>query len=76
MRAKQLIDEGFLGEPISFRAVYLHSGSVDMEKPLSWKLDKHIGGGGVLYDLGPHVLDLIFHLIGEPGEVFAENKIG
>ncbi len=75
MRAKQLVDEGLLGEPISFRAVYLHSGSVDRDKPLSWKLDKHIGGGGVLYDLGPHVLDLIFHLIGEPREVFAENKI-
>jgi len=75
MRAKQLVDEGFLGEPISFRAVYLHSGSVDRDKPLSWKLDRRMGGGGVLYDLGPHVLDLIFHLIGEPERVFAETGI-
>ena len=30
LRAKQMIDEGFLGQVISFRAVYLHSGSIDL----------------------------------------------
>ena len=37
-RARQLIDEGFLGSLVSFRAVYLRSGSADHSAPLKWKL--------------------------------------
>jgi len=64
LRAKQLIEEGFLGEVLSFRAAYLHAGSVDPAIPLKWKLDSALAGGGVLLDLGSHILDLIQHFIG------------
>ena len=64
MRAKQLVDEGYLGRVWSFRACYLHASSVNPDKPLTWKLDKAKGGGGVLYDLGSHVLDLVNWLVG------------
>jgi len=63
MRAKQLIDEGFCGNIVSFRANYLHSGSVDPKKPMGWKQLKS-EGGGVLQDLGSHILDVVNHLIG------------
>lgn len=75
MRAKQLIEEGRIGKIMSFRACYLHSGSVDAKKPLGWKQDKKFGGGGVLFDLGSHVLDLIYHFLGEYDSVFANTKI-
>lgn len=71
MRARQLVEEGFLGNIYSFRACYLHASSIDPEKPLKWKLDKEAGGGGVLYDLGSHVLDLVNMLVGPFGEVSA-----
>ena len=74
MRAKQLVDEGFLGRPLSFRACYLHSGSADPKAPLKWKLDRAYGGG-VLLDLGTHVLDLVLLLLGQPSEVLLENNI-
>lgn len=74
MRAKELIEAGFLGEVLSFRASYLHSGSVDPERPMGWKLEKS-AGGGVLADLGSHVLDLIYHLLGRYEEVCAYNRI-
>ncbi len=64
MRAKRLIEEGFLGDVLSLRAAYLHSGSADPEAPLKWKLDPSVAGGGVLYDLGSHALDLVQHLVG------------
>jgi len=64
MRAKALVEEGFLGDVLSLRAVYLHSGSADPEAPLKWKLDPDIAGGGVLFDLGSHILDLVQHLVG------------
>lgn len=75
MRAKELIEENRLGNIISFRATYLHSGSVDKNKPMGWKQEKEQGGGGVLFDLGSHVLDLIYHLVGEYDEVFAKTSI-
>jgi len=34
-RTKELIQEGFLGEILRFRALYLHSGYLDVERPWS-----------------------------------------
>ncbi len=72
--AKKMIDEGFLGEILSFRAIYLHSGSVDANKKMGWKQLKS-EGGGVLQDLGSHILDLMDHLIGPISEVLAQTRI-
>lgn len=63
LRAKQLIESGFIDEVISFRAAYLHSGSVDPRKAMGWKQLKS-EGGGVLQDLGSHIVDLMDHLVG------------
>jgi predicted dehydrogenase len=73
MRAKELMEEGFLGKIYSFRASYLHASSADPNKPLKWKLDKKKGGGGVLYDLGSHVLDLVNFLVGGTSRIFCET---
>jgi predicted dehydrogenase len=75
MRAKEIIDEGRIGRIMSFRACYLHSGSVDASKPLGWKQDKKFGGGGVLFDLGSHILDLMYSFLGEYSSVFANTEI-
>lgn len=72
MRAEQLIREGFLGKLLSFRACYLHSGYADPERPMSWRLEKHKSGGGALFDLGSHVLDLLRYLSGEYESVYAD----
>ncbi|HEY3397173.1 MAG TPA: Gfo/Idh/MocA family oxidoreductase [Armatimonadota bacterium] len=72
LRAKQLIEEGFLGNVISFRGEYLHAGSVDPERPMGWK---QMAGGGVLQDLGSHVIDLLDHLIGPYAGFLAETRI-
>jgi predicted dehydrogenase len=74
MRARQLLDEGLLGEPMSFRAAYLHSGYVDPSRPMSWRLNKEQGGAGAMFDLGSHILDLVRYLLGECKEVFATTQ--
>ena len=74
IRAKQLAEEGFLGDLTCFRAVYLHSGSVDPNKQLGWKLDSAMGGG-VLNDLASHVVDLMQHLVGPFEEVFCASRV-
>lgn len=75
LKAKSLIDAGFLGKRLSFRAAYLHSGSVDPSVPLKWKLNKETAGGGVLFDLGSHIIDLIRHLLGEITEVDCRTSV-
>ncbi len=65
MKAKELVEGGLLGDVLALRAAYLHSGSVDPSVPLKWKLDASLAGGGALFDLGSHVLDLVQHLVGE-----------
>ena len=75
MRARQLVEEGRIGKVMSFRAVYLHAGSVNPGLPTGWKLDARTSGGGVLLDLGSHVLDLIYFLLGEFSQVIARSRV-
>jgi len=75
MRAKQLIDEGFLGRVYSARVVYLHAGNSDPKRPLYWKIQKKYCGGGSLYDLGSHVIDLTRFLLGDFKKVFSKLDI-
>lgn len=64
MRAAQIVDEGRLGRILSFRASYRHSSATDINKNAGWKQDKTICGGGVLYDLGSHIIDLLCYILG------------
>jgi predicted dehydrogenase len=75
MRAKQLMDEGFVGEPLCFRALYLHAGYVDPDRPMSWRLDAKRSGGGALLDLGAHIIDLVRLLMGDFRRVQATTRI-
>ena len=75
MKAKQLIEEGRLGNIYHFRCEYLHSSGCDPYKTIGWKQQKEHGGGGVLPDLGAHAFDLVYHLLGEYDEVFTVKDI-
>ncbi|MCI8993096.1 MAG: Gfo/Idh/MocA family oxidoreductase [Eubacterium sp.] len=72
--AKQMIDEGKLGKIYHWRGTYLQDWIMDENFPVSWQLDKEKAGGGPLYDLSSHALDLARFLIGEPVSVMAMNK--
>ena len=75
MRARELIEEGRLGRILSFRGEYLHTSAVFVEKPIGWKQDKDVCGGGVLFDLGSHVIDLIYYLCGRFESVTGVSQI-
>lgn len=75
MRAHELIAEGRLGKIFSFRATDLHASGVDPKKPIGWKQDKKYGGGGVLFDLGSHAIDLVYFMLGEYDSVMAETVV-
>ena len=71
LRARELVDEGRVGEVLSFEARYLHSGSIDPNKPAGWKQRAQ---GGVLLDLGSHALDLITWLVGYPARALCRTR--
>jgi predicted dehydrogenase len=70
-RARQLMDEGFVGRVFSFRGRYFRASYIDANKPLSWRLRREISGGGALADLGSHILDVLYYLLGDFGSVQA-----
>lgn len=74
LKARELIDRGLLGEPISFRVAYYHSGGVDRKKPISWKQEKEMGGG-VLADMGSHAIDLVYFLLGNFDRIFVASRV-
>ena len=76
MRAKQLIDEGRIGRIFSFEGKYLHNSATDPNRPAGWKQDSEVCGGGVLFDLGSHVIDLLGFLCGPLCEVGGMSQIG
>lgn len=76
MRAKQLIDEGKLGRILSFEGKYLHNSAADPNRPAGWKQDSTVCGGGVLFDLGSHVIDLLGFLCGPLVQVGGMSQIG
>jgi predicted dehydrogenase len=71
LRARQLVEAGFLGRVYSFRGRYYRSSYLDIAKPLTWKLRRETSGAGALFDIASHVLDLFYFLLGDFGEVFA-----
>ncbi|MDD5658852.1 MAG: Gfo/Idh/MocA family oxidoreductase [Actinomycetota bacterium] len=75
MRAKQLIEEGFLGRPYSARICYLHAGNSDPNRPIYWKIQKKFCGGGSSYDLASHVIDITRFLMGDFKRVFSKFEI-
>lgn len=64
LRAKQLIDDGRLGRILSFRVNYEHNSSTFADRAPGWKQTAE-HGGGVLFDLGSHAVDLIRYLCGD-----------
>lgn len=74
MRAKQLIDEGKLGRILSFDFSYKHNSCIDPDRRVGWKQTAE-AGGGTLFDLGPHVIDLCHFLCGKVKTVTAKSQI-
>ncbi|NIM99679.1 MAG: Gfo/Idh/MocA family oxidoreductase [candidate division Zixibacteria bacterium] len=73
-QAKQLIDDGVLGEIFHYRAKYLQEWIIDPQFPLVWRLEEGVAGSGALGDLGAHIIDLGRYLVGEPKSVSAITK--
>ncbi len=67
--AKQMIDDGLIGDIFHFRGHYLQDWIIDPEFPLVWRLQKSIAGSGTHGDIHSHIIDMARFLVGEFDEV-------
>lgn len=63
--ARKMVEDGMIGTPYHFRAVYLQDWIIDPDFPLVWRLQKDKAGSGAHGDLNAHIIDLARFLCGE-----------
>ena len=63
-RAKELLAAGVIGKPVV--AELTSHGWFDGQGPRSWLVDAAKSGGGPLYDIASHRIDLLNFFFGEP----------
>jgi predicted dehydrogenase len=64
-RARELIAQGAIGQPVLAEANH-HSASPAQGSFRSWLLDPTLAGGGPLFDVASHRIDLLNYLFGTP----------
>lgn len=74
MRIKAILQEGIIGEVLQCKCAYLRSGYLNAERPVSWRLNDTLSGGGAITDLGVHVLDTIRHWFGDIIHISGETN--
>lgn len=62
--AKQAITKGYLGEVYHARSTWMRTRGIPAGT--GWFTDKSKSGGGALIDIGVHMLDLGWYLLGQP----------
>jgi predicted dehydrogenase len=66
--AREMIATGELGEIVSFRGIHAEDYMAGADTPWHWRLSPE-GGGGVVADLGSHIVAIARHLLGPIVEV-------
>ncbi len=67
-RAQQLLDAGAIGTPV-FAELTCHDWFDGRDRSRAWLVDPARAGGGPLFDIGSHRIDLLNFLFGQPQRV-------
>ncbi len=70
---KRMIDEGAIGEPLTWRAIWLTDEFLDPEVPFDWRFER-ASGASTIADLGSHLLDLGQWMIDGISAVAAQSR--
>ena len=67
-KAKSFVDEGLIGEPLRFRSEMFSGTIVRDVGEAGWRAS-HANGGGAVYEMASHAIDLIAYMFGPPARV-------
>lgn len=70
--AKSLIESGRIGTIRSFHYAYTQE-TPKVDPNRAWLMDKDFAGGGLLYDIGSHMIDSILYLLGDLQKVIGQS---
>jgi len=77
LRVRQLVNEGAIGKPSLIILNLLHPAKPGSAAE-NWRINPAVSGGGLLFDLAPHQLDIIYWIFGKPlsfkGNSIAQGK--
>jgi len=74
LKAKEIIEQGDLGEPFFGVVVVVADEFARMNDPQSWKGDWKQAGGGALFDTGYHAIYMLQHFLGRATAVTATAR--
>jgi predicted dehydrogenase len=66
--AREIVASGEIGDIVSFRGIHAEDYMAGSDTPWHWRLDPAVGGG-VVQDLGTHIIAMARHLVGPIVEV-------
>lgn len=66
---KKVVDQGLIGDPVQIVVQAQSEYAADPRLPYSWRYSRKLAGGGALYDVGTHAIDLAMFLCGELEEI-------
>lgn len=70
--AKEILDQGLIGEIFTVNVAYQQSGALIPGRRLEWRFEKEKSGTGALGDLGAHLIDMAMLLCGDIKSVSAQ----
>ncbi|GBF77887.1 hypothetical protein PA598K_06468 [Paenibacillus sp. 598K] len=74
MRIRAIVAAGVIGDILQCSISYRRSGYLDPQRPMSWRLQGGLSGGGATSDLAVHALDMVRHWFGDYQEVKGEAR--
>jgi predicted dehydrogenase len=71
IRAKELLQQGAIGQPV-FAYITCYEWRLPAEVKRLWQFDPALAGGGPLFDIGSHRIDVLNYVFGEPQRVVGQ----
>lgn len=73
-KVKELLDKNIIGRVVHIKAEMYSSAITKPQTDKSWRSSRETGGG-VTYEMGAHILDLLTSIVGAPEKVFGSMLV-
>jgi len=72
IKAKQWIEEGLIGDVIRFKSEMFSCTVIEPVEESGWRSTRE-NGGGVVFEMASHAIDLVNYLVGKPDKVIGTS---